>query len=98
MAPRFVAKQLSRPSGLGGAVIRFLMNRGNVRLNSLAVSQMALTPNDRVVEIGFGGGLALPDLISRTKFVCGIDLSEDVIAAALRRFSLEIDKALSTKR
>ena len=78
MAPRFIAKQLSRPSGWGGAVIRFIMNRGNARLNRLAVSKLALTPNDRVLEIGFGGGLALSDLFSRAKFVCGIDPSEDV--------------------
>lgn len=92
MAPRFVAKQLSRPSGLGGVVVRFLMNRGNVRLNSFAVSKMALTSNDRVLEIGFGGGLALSDLISGAGFVCGIDPSEDVIAAAQRRFSAAVKK------
>ena len=62
MSPRFIAKQLSRPTGLGGWVIRGLMNRGNADLNTFAVEQLGLTPESRVLEIGFGGGVALPPL------------------------------------
>lgn len=87
MAPRFVAKQLSRPTGLGGKVIQFLMNRGNASLNRLAVEQLDVQPSDRVLEIGFGGGVALPLLLSRARYVCGIDRSEDVVASARRHFS-----------
>ena len=56
MAPRFIAKQLSRPSGFMGAVTRHLMNRHNARINAFAVQQLQLGPSDRVLEIGFGGG------------------------------------------
>jgi arsenite methyltransferase len=91
MAPRLVAKQLSRPTGLGGAVIRFLMNRGNADLNSFALAQLAVEPNDRVLEIGFGGGVTLRRLLSRACFVCGVDRSDDVIAFARRRFSAAVE-------
>lgn len=87
MAPRFVAKQLSRPTGLGGALIRTLMNRGNARLNGYAIDQLRLSREDSVIEIGFGGGVALPPLLSRAAFVCGVDRSPDVVEAASRRFS-----------
>jgi arsenite methyltransferase len=91
MPPRFVARQLSRPAGLGGKVIQFIMNRGNARLNRLALSQLELQPSDRVVEIGFGGGVALPPLLAGARFVCGIDHSPDVVASARRRFSAAVD-------
>jgi arsenite methyltransferase len=87
MAPRFVAKQLSRPTGLGGRLIQALMNRGNARLNSYALDQLRLSPEDRVVEIGFGGGVALPRLLGEAAFVCGVDRSPDVVKAAGRRFA-----------
>jgi hypothetical protein len=34
---RFIAKQLSRPSGFIGVAIRYLMNRRNARINVFAV-------------------------------------------------------------
>jgi SAM-dependent methyltransferase len=91
MPPRFVAKQLAHPSGLGGAIIRFLMNRGNRRLNGLALELLNLGPADRVLEVGFGGGIILYDLISRAAFVCGIDRADDAVATARRRFAGAID-------
>jgi len=37
MVPRFIAKQLSRPSRFIGVAIRYLMNRRNARINVFAV-------------------------------------------------------------
>ncbi len=90
MTPRFIARQLSHPSGLMGAVIRFLMNRHNARMNAFAVRQLKLEPTDHVLEIGFGGGLTLPLLLDAAAFVAGLDRSNDVIAWAKRRFSGQI--------
>jgi len=90
MAPRFIAKQLSRPTGFMGAVIRRLMNRHNARMNAFAVSELALHPTDRVLEIGFGGGVTLPLLIDEAAFVAGVDRSRDVVDWARRRFSKSI--------
>lgn len=90
MAPRFIARQLSNPSGLIGAVIRFMMNRHNARMNAFALHQLKLEPTDHVLEIGFGGGLTLPSLLDATAFVAGLDRSNDVIGWAKRRFSKQI--------
>lgn len=63
------------------------MNRRNEKMNHFAVRQLALTPADRVLEIGFGGGVALPLLIEDAQFVCGLDRSRDVVARAFLAFS-----------
>ncbi|TPI28265.1 class I SAM-dependent methyltransferase [Mesorhizobium sp. B3-2-1] len=87
MAPRFIAKQLSWPAGIAGWLIREGMNRGNARLNSYALEQLQLVPEDRVLEVGFGGGAAVPGLVRGASFVCGVDRSPDVVSAAARRFA-----------
>lgn len=92
MALRSVAKQLAKPTGIAGKLIRFLMNRGNARLNRFAIDQLAVKSSDRVLEIGFGGGVTLQPLLSKAQFVQGIDPSADVIAVARNRFSTEIEK------
>ena len=87
MPPRFISRQLSHPTGLFGKAIRWLMNRSNAKMNEYAVHQLELSSSDRVLEIGFGGGVTLPALINDTAFVGGIDHSKDVIEWAKVRFS-----------
>ena len=90
MAPRFIARQLARPNGFMGAVIRFMMNRHNARMNHFTLRQLKLESADHVLEIGFGGGLTLPSLLDASAFVAGLDRSRDVIAWAKRRFAQQI--------
>src|SRR4029077_9724168 len=63
------------------------MNRGNAKLNAFAVRQLELTPSDRVLEIGFGGGVTLPSLIKQAGFVAGVDRSRDMVKRARTIFS-----------
>jgi arsenite methyltransferase len=87
MAPRFIARQLSRPTGFFGRIMGQLMNRHNAKLNSYAVRQLELTPSDRVLEVGFGGGVSLPSLIASAAFVGGVDRSSDMVTRAKAIFS-----------
>lgn len=87
MIPRILARQLSRPTGILGALVRRLMNRGNAKMNNFAVGELALAPTDRVLEIGFGGGVTLPSLLERAAFVGGVDRSSDVVARAREHFA-----------
>jgi arsenite methyltransferase len=64
-----------------------LMNRHNAKLNAYAVRQLELTPSDRILEIGFGGGVTLPFLIAGAAFVGGVDRSRDMVRRARARFS-----------
>jgi SAM-dependent methyltransferase len=90
MTPRFIARQLSCPSGLPGRIIGGLMNRRNLRMNSFAVKRLELTPRDRVLEIGFGGGVALPALLSGARYVAGLDRSRDVVCRARERYAAAV--------
>jgi ubiquinone/menaquinone biosynthesis C-methylase UbiE len=63
------------------------MNRGNARANAFAVDQLQLQPTDKVLEIGFGGGVNIQRLLDRSALVVGVDRSRDAVAAADRRFA-----------
>jgi ubiquinone/menaquinone biosynthesis C-methylase UbiE len=87
MTPRFIARQLSRPTGLAGAIIGYLMNRGNAKINHFALEHLEVKTTDRVLEIGFGGGVILSPLVENAGFVVGLDRSPDVIRRAGRKFA-----------
>jgi ubiquinone/menaquinone biosynthesis C-methylase UbiE len=61
--------------------------RSNQQRNSWAVSMLDVLPTDRVLEIGFGPGLAIAELASRATqgHVYGIDHSEVMVQQASRR-------------
>jgi arsenite methyltransferase len=86
MPPRFIAKQLSRPSGFFAPVMGWLMNRHNAKLNAFARQELDLSAADRVLEIGFGGGLNLPFLLANAGFVAGLDRSPEILNRAKEKF------------
>jgi SAM-dependent methyltransferase len=63
------------------------MNYHNAKLNAFAVYQLQVTPSDRILEIGFGGGVNLPALLARAAFVAGVDRSEDMVTRAAAMYS-----------
>jgi arsenite methyltransferase len=84
--PRFIARQLAHPSGILGKVVGRMMNGGNARMNAFAVEQLELTSSDRVLEVGFGGGVALPKLIGIAAYVAGVDRSRSMVRRARATF------------
>jgi arsenite methyltransferase len=90
MAPRLIARHLSRPQGLFGRFVGFLMNKHNAKMNAFAVKMLSLKPDDRVLEIGFGGGATLPSLTNKAKFVAGVDRSADVVSWAKAKYARAI--------
>ena len=68
----------------------WLMNRHNARMNAFAVQQLDLCPCDRVLEIGFGGGVTLPHLINGSSFVGGVDLSREMVEWAQANYSTAV--------
>ena len=82
---RAISRQLSNPSGFGGRVIASLMNRGNRGMNERAIDLLDVAPSSRVLDLGFGGGLALPQLMTRARTVTGVDRADDMIESARKR-------------
>lgn len=90
---RLLARQLARPSGLPGFFMARTLDRVNERVNRLALEQLALAPHERLLEVGFGGGLlirqalaAVPDIR-----VTGIDVSQPMLDRARRTFRHPIE-------
>ena len=81
--------QFGRPTGFWGHAAGLLMahRTSNRRRNAWAVSLLDVRPEDRVLELGFGPGLAIRELsrIAAEGYVCGIDHSELMLRWARRR-------------
>jgi ubiquinone/menaquinone biosynthesis C-methylase UbiE len=88
----FLARQLRQPSGTAGRAMAYILNRANRPINQRAVERLNVGPSDSVLEIGFGGGVAIAKLLARTKgFVAGIEISDPMIGHGRRRFRREIE-------
>ena len=83
-----VRAQFGRPTGFWGRAAGLLMahRTSNRRRNAWAVSLLDVRPEDRVLEIGFGPGLAIRELgrLAPRGYVCGIDHSEVMLRRAKR--------------
>jgi ubiquinone/menaquinone biosynthesis C-methylase UbiE len=84
-----VVRQFGRPHGVAGRVAGWVMaHRGsNRQRNRWVVSLLDVQPTDRVLEIGFGPGLAIAELARRASRgrVYGIDHSEVMVGQASKR-------------
>jgi ubiquinone/menaquinone biosynthesis C-methylase UbiE len=92
---RFMASQLRQPSGwFGSYVLSRMMNRINRAIVDRTLDLLDLAPESNVLEIGFGGGIALSLLAKRLSqgMVSGVDFSADMVQRAERRFRREIDQ------
>jgi SAM-dependent methyltransferase len=86
---RRVRAQFGHPTGFWGRVAGWIMahRSSNRRRNAWAASLLDVQPADRVLEIGFGPGIAIREL-SRSApqgYVCGIDHSEVMLRQAAKR-------------
>lgn len=93
VAAKFLAKQLARPRGLFGRYLmgRFL-NRATLLHSALVLEELDVQPKERVLEVGFGGGLLLARILERSAggVVAGVEISEEMLAAAEGRFRRQI--------
>ncbi len=84
---KLLAGQLSRPSRLSAWLAARLWNRRNAALNEAALACLELSPGDRVLEVGFGGGYLLERMagVVTQGSLAGVDISPAMVAACNRR-------------
>jgi SAM-dependent methyltransferase len=86
---RTVIAQFHDPTGVGGRLAGWVMahRRSNVSRNRWAVDLLDLGPDDRVVELGCGPGVALAAIADRVVggVAVGVDQSAVMIDQAQRR-------------
>ena len=77
-------RQLGNPVGPVGVAIGDYMNAMNGALNAVLFRQLSPRHGDRILEIGFGNGKLLSDLMNLAPNITydGIDISELMVAEA----------------
>lgn len=87
MLGRFIASQFRTPSGLLGRLIGNGMARGNEPEARWTIDLLNIQPDTRVLEIGFGPGVAIEYAAERAPqgHVSGIDYSKTMVQIARKR-------------
>lgn len=94
----FIANQLIHPQGwIGRYLLPVLWNRHNAALNESALRRLRLEAGDRVLEVGFGGGYLIDQMLAKITEgqVSGVDASEVMVEYGRKKFAERIaDKRL----
>lgn len=89
----YIAGQLRQPSGrFGKLVMGRLLNRLNRPSNDLVLENLRLEADDRVLEIGFGGGDMLEKMaaIVTAGSIGGVDTSAAMVEVCSRRLQKSV--------
>lgn len=84
----FLARQSRRPRGLFGRLLMgSYLDRANADINALVYRRLAPAPQQRLLEIGFGGAELLLRIAADLDGgrIDGVEISPEMIAAARRR-------------
>ena len=86
---RFLRAQFGRPTGLWGNIAGKIMARApsNQERIHWTLALLDIQPEDRILEIGFGPGVAieLASKMASAGFIAGVDHSEVMVGQASRR-------------
>lgn len=85
-------RAFSLPSGVPGRLGGMIMARRNRRMARQAIALLDIQPNDRVLEVGFGPGVAIQLVADATpaQWIAGIDPSHQMLEQASARNATEI--------
>ena len=88
---RALAAQLGNPRGPFGRLVVRLLNRRNQNMNAKGAEALRLGPGDRLLDLGFGGGVGIRALLAAgAEHVTGSELSADMVARGRRAFAQDI--------
>ena len=94
MLTEFLIKLSQKPSGLIGRVITKIWSFYFKKLSLWAIKQTTISDNYRILEIGYGGGSTIKNLLALNKNleIHGIDISKESYRTAQRVHSDSIRK------
>lgn len=94
MLTEFLIKQSQKPSGLIGRVITKIWSFYFKKLSLWAIKQTTISDNYRILEIGYGGGSTIKNLLALNKNleIHGIDISKESYRTAQHVHSDSIRK------
>ncbi len=85
---RQIARQLADPSGRSGRVVAGILNRVNRSMNAEVIERLAPHAGEVVMDVGFGGGVGLKQLLRRADLahIHGVEHSAVCIDEAVARW------------
>jgi len=93
-----IVSQFGRPHGALGQLAGFIMAKrpSNIERNAWTLDLLDLKPDDRLLELGFGPGIAiqLASEIIREGLIVGVDHSETMLYQAGKRNAGVIERGL----
>lgn len=84
----YIYSQFGKPRGALGHVAGYIMGHrpSNLERNDWALSLLEIKPSDRILEVGFGPGIAAAKAAAKAPEVVGIDCSVLMVRQASRRY------------
>ncbi|MCP5045757.1 MAG: methyltransferase domain-containing protein [bacterium] len=94
--PKEIAKQLRKPEGPAGIFMGSEMNTTNAFMTTTTFDMMNVEDNDHILEIGFGNGHFIGDLLNRAQGVKydGLEISDVMMEEAGRKNREWIDRGV----
>ena len=85
--PEEIARMLRKPEGEFGLKVAGKMNESNALIIQWAIDKLELQENEEVLEIGFGNGSHIQNLLEKRKGIryTGLDFSETMVTIARER-------------
>ncbi|MCO4851960.1 class I SAM-dependent methyltransferase [Bacillus vallismortis] len=79
-----LSKTFSKPKGVFGMIAGYIMAAENQTLNQWTIDQLEITRGDSILEVGFGPGYCMQQMLKRQKDIRldGIDVSETMMKLA----------------
>ena len=93
MLIQYLIKQSKNPSGLVGRLITNIWSSYFKKFSLWAIKQTTISDNSRILEIGYGGGSTIKNLLSLDKNldIYGIDISKESYQTAKRMLLKSIE-------
>lgn len=83
---KYIAKQFGKPTGIGGIISTFIMNRINQVQYKSVKKNLICSEKDRVLDIGFGNGYLIKQLAEKKEgYFYGIEISNDMLKIGYNR-------------
>jgi ubiquinone/menaquinone biosynthesis C-methylase UbiE len=83
---KYISRQFSKPTGFGGKISTFIMNRLNQKLYKTVIENIDIQTTDAILDIGFGNGYLIRKLSDKNlQKIYGVDISPYMLDVATEK-------------
>ncbi len=89
---KYISNQFGNPRGIAGELVGYILAKNNINRINWLITEMNIKPDDSILEIGFGPGVAVEIISSllTTGTITGIDISGVMLKQARKRNAASI--------